>query len=90
MANKNFKSGTEHMDKFFSEAADPRPADAAPAPVETPVATSKRTPVKYHYFNYRIPVDLFQYLEEVAWQSRRSITQYLSTLVQADKDAKGL
>lgn len=39
---------------------------------------------EYYRFNLKLPLDQKEYLQEMAWRSRESITAYLTGLVAAD------
>lgn len=38
----------------------------------------------YYRFNLKLPIEQKEYLQEMAWRSRESITAYLTELVAAD------
>lgn len=39
---------------------------------------------KYYRFNLKLPAWCKDYLAEIAWMKRTSITEYLTSLVEAD------
>lgn len=41
---------------------------------------------EYYRFNLKLPIEQKDYLQEMAWRSRESITAYLSDLVAADME----
>ena len=53
------------------------PADQAP----------KEPKQEYYRLNLKIPVEYKEYLQEIAWQNRTTITGYLCDMIQADMEA---
>lgn len=47
----------------------------------------QETPEKYYRFSLKLPAECGDYLREMAWRNKTSITDYLFRIVQADKDA---
>lgn len=41
---------------------------------------------EYYRFNLKLPLEYKEYLQEMAWRSRESITAYLTGLVAADME----
>lgn len=41
----------------------------------------------FYRFNLKMPLECKDYLQEMAWRNRISITEYLTRIVLADKDA---
>ena len=42
---------------------------------------------EYYRFNAKMPIEYKDYLQEMAWRQRTSITEYLNKLVAADMEA---
>ncbi|OQA10251.1 MAG: hypothetical protein BWY65_00742 [Firmicutes bacterium ADurb.Bin373] len=74
---KDFRSKSAAAN-FFSAADEPaKPAKTAAAPVE-------------HYrVNLKLRPQYKQYLTEAAWLDRKSITEYINDLIEADKQKRG-
>lgn len=53
---------------------------------QTPEASQTEQKKEYR-FNLKLPIECKDYLQEMAWRNRMSITEYLTNLVLADKDA---
>jgi len=74
MAKKNFKSDISHLDRFFSETQKTH------EPHEPHVEK-----LKPYRINLKIKGEYREYLDRVSWESRKSITQYINDLIEADK-----
>ena len=53
---------------------------------ETPVKEEPTTK-SYYRFNAKFPIEYKAFLQEMAWRSRCTVTEYLSRLVLADMEA---
>lgn len=42
---------------------------------------------QYYRFNAKLPLECKDYLQEMAWRNRTTITEYLARIILADKDA---
>ena len=42
---------------------------------------------EYYRFNAKMPMECKEYLQEIAWRNRTTITEYLTRLVMADMEA---
>ena len=42
---------------------------------------------EYYRFNAKLPIICKDYLQEIAWRNRTTITEYLTRLVMADMEA---
>lgn len=42
---------------------------------------------EYYRFNAKMPMEYKDYLQEMAWRNRTTITDYLNTLIAADMEA---
>lgn len=42
---------------------------------------------KEYRFNLKLPIECKDYLQEMAWRNRTTITEYLTRIILADKDA---
>ena len=51
----------------------------------TPVSDGEPT---YYRINLKLRVEYKTYLEQVSWENRKSITQYINELIQADMDTR--
>ena len=45
-------------------------------------------PPKYYRLNLKLKAEYRDYLDRVSWENRKSITQYLNDLIEADRAAK--
>jgi hypothetical protein len=41
---------------------------------------------KYYRINLKLKAEYKEYLDEVSWRNRKSITQYINDLIAADKE----
>lgn len=53
-------------------------------PDQQPAAPAK---TKYYRFNAKLPMECKDYLQEMAWRNRTTITEYLTRLITADMEA---
>ena len=62
---------------------------AAPSAIQSgaPAEAKEQAKPEYYRFNAKMPIEFHDYLAERAWITRKSITQYINDLVQADMDA---
>jgi len=65
---------------------DPTESVAVPSPASSGEAPAA---VKYHRLTLRLKPAHKSYLEQVSWQHRTSITQYIADLIAADMHANG-
>ena len=42
---------------------------------------------EYYRFNAKLPMECKDYLQEIAWRNRTTITEYLTRLILADMEA---
>lgn len=49
-------------------------------------AAAKEEKQEYYRLNLKLPMEQKEYLQEMAWRSRESITAYLTALVAADME----
>lgn len=54
---------------------------AAPAETTTPAKT------EFYRFNAKLPMECKDYLQEMAWRNRTTITEYLTRIIMADMEA---
>lgn len=54
--------------------------------VEAPEQRAEEKKQEYYRFNLKLPLEQKEYLQEMAWRSRESITAYLTALVAADME----
>ena len=45
------------------------------------------TKTEYYRFNAKLPMECKDYLQEMAWRNRTTITEYLTRLILADMEA---
>ena len=63
------------------------------APQVNPYTTQEqpqeaKAPTKQYYrFNAKLPIECHDFLQEMAWRNRISITEYLTRIVLAEMDA---
>lgn len=50
-------------------------------------ANDKKVKKEYYRFNLKMPMECKDYLQEMAWRNRTTITEYLTDLVEADMKA---
>lgn len=51
------------------------------------ITTADPAPVEYYRFNAKLPIEQRDYLQEMAWRNRTTITEYLTRLIAADMQA---
>ena len=59
-------------------------------PQTTPQTTPQEAPAptkQYYRFNAKLPLECHDFLQEMAWRNRITITEYLSRLILADMEA---
>jgi len=79
MAKKEFKESAAHLDRFFSDPGRTHSTHSTQRTHEPP-------PTESHYrLNLKLKAEYREYLERVAWEDHKSITQYLNDLIAADK-----
>ena len=82
MSKKNFKDNTANIDRFFS-GNDTHETERTLGTVNT-----HETQEKHYRINLKLRPQFRQYLDNEAWKARKSITEYLNDLIQADMDNK--
>ena len=94
MAKKSFKDSTAHLDRFFSNPNEKQEKPRAYEETEThpqesalPALPEQPKP-KYYRINLKLKAEYRDYLDQVSWESRKSITQYINDLIQADMDTR--
>ena len=53
----------------------------------TAPAKTADTSAEVYRFNLKLPIECKDFLQEMAWRNRTTITEYLAQLVRADLDA---
>jgi len=76
MSKKNFKDNTANIDRFFS-STEPQKA-----------LSTYETQKTYYRINLKLRPEFKEYLSDEAWKSRKSITEYINDLIQADMGTK--
>jgi len=100
MPKKNFSAPPGYLDQFFSDEDGTQGTDGThgtdgtqetqrthgtrePAPLSQP--ESPTPPASKHYrLNLKLKAEYREYLERVSWQAHKSITQYISDLIESD------
>lgn len=49
--------------------------------------TAESKTKEFYRFNAKLPIECKEYLQEMAWRNRTTITDYLSRLILADMEA---
>ena len=101
MTKKTFKDSTAHLDRFFSGTSMPQETQRTYEPEEAcgtrgtyephmthTTLTSSAGKLRYYRLNLKLKAEYREYLEQVSWESRKSITQYLNDLIKADMDTR--
>ena len=94
MSKKTFKDKTEHLDRFFSEPEEKsrthEPQGTHRTQNRTNPVIKTRTPPeqKYYRINLKLKAEYKEYLSDASWAVRKSITEYINDLIEADKAAK--
>lgn len=64
------------------------------APIQNPYAQPEQTPApaqaqhkQTYRFNAAIPIEAKDYLQEMAWRNRTTITEYLNRIILKDMEA---
>lgn len=61
--------------------------NAYTAIVQSANTDTQEAPKEFYRFNMRLPAEYQQYLAEMAWRNRTTITAYMTDLVKADMEA---
>jgi hypothetical protein len=81
MPKKTFKNNTGHLDRFFTDPDD----NGTQEPQQTRKIQSQPDKPKYYRINLKLKAEYKEYLDRVSWENKKSITQYLNDLIEADK-----
>lgn len=84
MSKKNFKDNAANLDRFFS-AAETHDTQSTQEPLRT-----QETQKTHYRINLKLRPEFREYLDTEAWKARKSITEYINDLIQADKDSKDI
>lgn len=71
------------IDDMFSTPEGGEPPQTTPA---KPLPQPEPKP-EYYRFNIKLPIECKDYLQEMAWRHRTTITNYLTNIILADMDA---
>jgi len=95
--NKNFKkTGAEHINKFFTpqeeqgggeeeqKATTPKPKRAA---ARKPISKPTAKPENYR-ISLKLRADLEDFIDDITWAERISVTQYINNLILADRERR--
>jgi transcriptional regulatory protein LevR len=82
MSKKTFKDKTNHLDRFFSEIEE---IEKTHEPQRTHIESITQKSPKYYRLNLKLKAEYKEYLDLVSWENKKSITQYLNDLIEADK-----
>lgn len=92
---KTFKDNTAHLERFFSTAEEigtdephePQRTHKTQSTHETHTTPAPTQP-KHYRLNLKLKHEYKEYLDRVSWENRKSITQYINDLIEADKTKK--
>ena len=86
MAKKTFDTQST-TDKFFTQGAhDTQGTQDKQDTQKKQGRPKKETPLRGYRYNLTLDADLKQYLHEIVWQKRTSMTQYVNDLIRADME----
>lgn len=68
--------------KFSAPQADPYKEL-----IQTAEPQTQEGPKQYYRFNAKLPIECKDYLQEMAWRNRITITEYLANMIRADMEA---
>jgi len=94
MPKKSFKDNTDHLDAFFTPKEDtfnedtskgdtPNEDTSKEASIKIREAKSVESPAPYR-LNITLRPEHREHLKEASWKARKSMSQYLSDLIEAD------
>ena len=75
MAKKKFDAPQGNVYGSVIQSTEQQAQPEAPAKTE------------YYRFNAKLPIECKDYLQEIAWRNRTTITEYLTRLIMADMEA---
>lgn len=84
MAKKSFKSNVVGADKLFS-INDTKDIENTRNTKDTEDTRNLKTK-EYYRLNLKLDIELKEYIQEIAWLSRMSVTEYLNNLIKIDKE----
>ena len=91
MPKKTFKENTEHLDRFFSGDDENETYETQSTRITQNTQTKRAAqPTEYYRLNLKLKKEYRDYLDNASWAARKSITQYLNDLIEADKAIKNM
>jgi hypothetical protein len=91
MSKKSFKDNTANIDRFFSAAETDKTSNTSGiSNIYNISETSEtyKTEQKPYMLSLKFNSNFKQYISDEAWKARKTITAYLTDIIQADMDAK--
>lgn len=88
---KTFRDNTAHLERFFSTPDEigahgtDKPHDTQRTHEPQNAHAPNATQPKYYRLNLKLKIEYKEYLDNVSWENRKSITQYINDLIEADK-----
>ena len=70
--------------KFAAPQVNPYTSQEAPQEAPQEAQTERK---EYYRFNAKLPAECKDYLQEMAWRNRITITEYLARIIIADMEA---
>lgn len=70
--------------KFAAPQVNPYTAQETPQEAPQEAQTERK---EYYRFNAKLPAECKDYLQEMAWRNRITITEYLARIIIADMEA---
>jgi len=83
MGKKGFAESAAHLDKFFSDTGTHR-TQGTQGTQGTQAPTQLEEP-KHYRINLKLKAEFREYLDRVAWEDHKSITQYINDLIEEDR-----
>lgn len=69
--------------KFNAPQVNPYAIQEQPQQIQQPAQTKQ----EFYRFNAKMPIECKEYLQEMAWRNRTSITDYLIRIIETDMKA---
>ena len=87
MPKKNFKDNPALA--FIGNNAAKDTEDTTHAEDAVMDTTEEKTTQPYFRFNLKLKGEYEEYLKWVSWRDRKSVTQYINDLIEADREKNG-
>jgi len=94
MSKKTFKNKTEHLNRLFPEpegeikTREPQRTPKTPFKKRNAVFSTTPPEPKYYRLNLKLKSEYKKYLADASWAARKSITEYMNDLIEADRIIK--